>query len=172
MEFMQLVNERYSVRGFKSEKVEKEKLDKILEAGRLAPTAKNFQPQRILVLDSEDNLEKIKLCTNSHFNAPLVIVVCYDKEKSARTSYDNKDQGEIDASIVATHMMMEATDIGIGSTWVAAFSKEELIKQFNIPKTYEPVCLLVMGYPSENAKPNSLHYERKDLSETVFYNTF
>lgn len=108
MDFLELARERYSVRKFAPQKVEKEKLDAVLEAGRLAPTAVNYQPQRILVLDSDAALGKLKDCTPYHFSAPLALVVCYDAAVSWKRSYDGKDMGEVDASIVTTHMMLEA----------------------------------------------------------------
>lgn len=116
MDLMNLFKERHSVRKFSDKKVEKEKIDAILEAGRLAPTAVNFQPQRICVLESDESLLKLKDCTRYHFDAPLAIIVCYDNTVSWKRSYDNKDMGEVDASIVATHMMLEVTNLGLGTT--------------------------------------------------------
>ena len=112
MEFLQLAKERYSMRKFSDRKIEKEKLDLILEDGRISPTAVNFQPQRILVIDSEENLAKLKSCTPYHFHAPLALLVCYDSTVSWKRSYDNKDMGEVDSSIVATQMMLVAVELG------------------------------------------------------------
>ena len=77
-DFKALATERYSVRKFETKPVEKEKVDSILAVARLAPTAHNYQPQRLLVLNSDESLNKLKDCTNGHFNAPLAIIVCYD----------------------------------------------------------------------------------------------
>ena len=106
MDLLELLKKRYSVRKFEDKKVEKEKLDLILEAARVAPTACNFQPQRILVLDNEESLEKLKKCTPYHFHAPLALVVCYDKTTSWKRK-DGDDMGEVDAAIVTTQMMLE-----------------------------------------------------------------
>ncbi|MCE1247834.1 MAG: nitroreductase family protein [Firmicutes bacterium] len=172
MDFLDLAKERYSVRKFSGKKVEKEKLDKILEAGRLAPTAVNFQPQRILVLDSEENLAKLKECTQYHFNAPLAILVCYDKTVSWKRKHDNKDEGEIDASIVTTHMMMEIANLGLGSTWVGYFDPAAVIQAYGLPENIIPVAILPTGYPSEESAPSAMHGKRVDMEQTVFFNSF
>ena len=100
-----------------------------MEAARVAPTACNFQPQRILVLDNKESLEKLKKCTPYHFHAPLALVVCYDKTTSWKRK-DGDDMGEVDAAIVTTQMMLETENIGLGTTWVGYFDKAELVKEF------------------------------------------
>ncbi|HBN82123.1 MAG TPA: nitroreductase [Ruminococcaceae bacterium] len=172
MEFTEVLKSRYSVRKFSDRKIEKEKLDKILEAGRTAPTAVDYQPQRILVLDSEENLTKLKDCTPYHFNAPLALLVCYDNTASWKRPFDGKDMGEVDASVVATHMMLEVTDLGLGSTWVGHFDAEKAKKLYQLPENIIPVMLLPIGYPREDARPSVLHLKRLDLDKTVFYNSF
>ncbi len=172
MDFLQLANQRYSVRKFKTDKIEKEKLDLILEAGRIAPTAANFQPQRILVLDSIENLTKLKVCTPYHFDAPLALLICYDYETCWKHQQNGKVGGDVDASIVTTHMMLEAASLGIGSTWVAAFDHDKIRELFNLPGYLVPVALLPLGYPASDASPHSVHYKRYDMSHTVFYNSF
>ena len=172
MEFLKLAKERYSLRNFSHKKVEKEKLDIILEAGRVAPTAVNYQPQRILVLDNDESLEKLKLCTKYHFNAPLAILICYDSNVSWKRTCDQEDEGVIDASIVATHMMLQVHELGLGSTWVGNFDVDLMKKEFNIPENIVPAILFPMGYPNEEAKPASNHYKRYNIEETVFYNNF
>lgn len=173
MDFLQLAKEqRYSVRKFKTDRVEKEKLDLILEAGRIAPTAANFQPQRILVLDSEENLAKLKSCTPYHFNAPLALLICYDQVTCWKHQQSGKLGGDVDASIVTTHMMLQAASLGIGSTWVAAFDHDKARELFNIPNYLIPVALLPLGYPAADASPHPIHYKRFDVSHTVFHNSF
>ena len=125
MDFLELARERYSVRKFAPKKVENEKLDAVLEAGRLAPTAVNYQPQRILVLDSEESLGKLRDCTPYHFSAPLALIVCYDDTTSWKRSYDGKDIGKGDTSIVTTQMMLEAAALGLGTTWVGHFDPQK-----------------------------------------------
>ncbi len=172
MNFIELVKERYSLRSFDVKKVEKEKLNLVLKAGQLAPTAVNYQPQRILVIESEEALAKLKECTIYHFNAPMALLVCGNKDEAWKRSYDGKNHSDIDASIVATHMMLQATELGLGTTWVGHFDPTAIRNAFNIPSNLEPLCILPIGYPSKDAKPNPIHTRRKDISETVLYNQF
>lgn len=172
MDFIKLAKNRYSVRKFSDKKVEQEKINLILEAGRLAPTAVNKQPQRILVINEIDILDRLKECTPYHFNAPLAILICYDKTASWTREHDNSESGLIDASIVASHMMLEIADIGLGTTWVGHFDPIKIQKIFKLPETFVPVALFPIGYPSDNSKPSHLHDKRLSLSETVFFNQF
>ncbi len=170
--FLELAKNRFSLRKFSDKKVEKEKIDYILAAMQAAPTAVNFQPQRILVLTDEKELEKVSKCTKFAFNPPLNFLVCYDKETSWTRGNDGHDEGEIDAAIVATHMMLAAKSIGLGTTWVGSFNPKDVKEQFNLPENYVPVAFLPTGYPSDDAEPAAAHSSRKDLNETVFYNSF
>ena len=172
MELLELMRERYSVREFEDKKIEQEELDKILEAGRIAPTACNYQPQRILVLQEKESIEKLKECTKYTFDAPVILLICVEKEKGWVRRYDNKNHAEIDAAVVTTQMMLEAYSLGIGSTWVCSFNPEKVKENFNIPETYEIVNILPMGYPKAGNKPSLMHAERLDLSETVFYGEY
>lgn len=172
MDFLELARERYSVRKFAGKEVEREKLNAVLEAGRLAPTACNYQPQRVLVLESEDALGKLRDCTPYHFSAPLALLVCYDNTVSWKRSYDGKDMGEVDASIVATQMMLEATALGLGTTWVGHFDPQKVRSAFALPENVIPVAILPMGYPHGTSAPSRLHGERLPLEKTTHYNTF
>ena len=117
MNFLTLASERYSCRSFSTKEIEKEKIEKILEAAKLAPTARNLQPQRILVLTQKEQLEKLSGCTQYGWNAPVIMILFYDKLISyKRDKYDNKEFGDIDISIVTTHMILEAQDLGLGTT--------------------------------------------------------
>lgn len=130
MDFLELASERYSVRNFKELPIPQMIIDKILLAGNVAPTAHNYQPQKIIVVNSQEGLRTLKKCTECHYNAPLAFIICYDREKCWKLLYDNKNSGDIDASIVVTHMMMEATELGIGTTWIMYFIPED-IKTFS-----------------------------------------
>lgn len=167
MAFIDLARERYSVRKFSGKPVEREKLERILQAGRLAPTAGNTQSQRILVAEKESAREKIRKCTPCHFDAPVVLVVCYDNTVSFQGRTFNL--GIVDASIVTTHLMLEAADIGLGATWVENFEPGAVIREFSLPENLVPVALLPLGYPAEDAKPSGQHASRKPLEETVFF---
>lgn len=173
MSFIELAKDRYSVRKFSNMPVEQEKLNLILEAGQIAPTAHNNQPQRILVLNTPEEMEKLAKCCPFRFQQTLALLICYDKETSwKRTEYDNADSGDIDMGIVGTHMMLQAQELGIGSTWVMHFDAEAARKEFQIPQALVPAAILMMGYPREDAKPSRLHNDRFELSKTVFYHNY
>ena len=171
MSFLELAEKRFSCRGFANKEVEIEKINKIIEAARLAPTARNFQPQKILVLTEEEQLKKLSNCTQFGWNAPVIMIIFYDKEISyKRVRYDSKEFGDIDSSIVTTHMMMEAQDLGLGTTWVGSFDPVKLIETYDVPENLVPVAILPIGYPSEEITPSQMHYERKDTSEFTYWN--
>ena len=164
-DFETVIRKRTATREFKDQQVEVEKINKILEAGRLAPTAKNLQPQKIYVVSSQEALEKIDEVCPCRYNAPTVLIVCSDKnvawKKEQYSTY------EIDACIVATHMMLEATNIGIDNIWVEMFDRKELKKLFHLSDNIEPICLIPIGYASNDYAGNPLHNKRKELSELV-----
>lgn len=169
MDFLELAKQRYSVRKFKKDEVPQEIIDKILEAGMIAPTGCNNQPQRIFVVKSKEGLEKVYGCTRCHFEAPLIFVICYNKEECWNRPYDGKASGDIDASIVITHMMMEAWEQGIGSCWVMHYRPEELKKALDLPDNLESTSLLVMGYAADDAAPAPGHTASKKLEDIVKY---
>lgn len=171
MDFLKLANERYSCRSFSTKEIEKEKIEKILEVAKLAPTARNLQPQRILVLTQKEQLEKLNGCTPYGWNAPVIMILFYDKLISyKRDKYDNKEFGDIDISIVTTHMMLEAQDLGLGTTWIGSFDAEKLVEIYEVPENLIPVAILPIGYPSEEAKPSNLHLKRNEISDFVYWN--
>lgn len=172
MDFLDLAKERYSVRKFSEKQVEKEKLDKILEAGRIAPTAVNKQPQRILVLDNEESINKIKKSTRYHFDAPMILVVCYDSDESWKNPYSGDDGGVLDGAIIVTQMMLQAVELGLGTTFVGHFDPQAVKEEFQLGDNIVPVALLPIGYPTEDSKPSKAHNTRKNIEETVFYNSF
>ena len=171
MGFLELAKERYSERYYDSREIEQEKLDKILEAGRLAPTACNYQPERIYVLRSEEAMAKARELTKSHYNAPLMMLVCYDSESAWRNpadrAYDNYCSGEQDASIAAVNMMYEAWELGIHSVWVRSFDSVAAAESFGLPKNIVPVMMLTLGYPGKDAKAHLWHSQRKPIEELV-----
>ena len=114
----------------------------------------------------------MRRCTKCHFNAPLGMLVCFDQNQSWKRKYDGAESGWVDASIVATHMMLEAHNLGVGCTWVMHFNPMTMRKEFNIPDNLEPVALLVMGYPAEDAAPLEMHFKSKEKQEFVSYNEF
>lgn len=169
MEYFDLIKQRFSVRSFKQEKLSDKDMEKILSAGHVAPTGCNNQPQRIYVFESDAAVEKLKSCTKCHFNAPNAMLICYNKDEVWRRVYDGKSCGVADASIVTTHMMLAAADIGVGTTWVMHFNPEAIIKEFDIPDNIVPVALLVMGYPAEDAIPSDRHCKFRPMDDIVIY---
>jgi nitroreductase len=172
MDFLTLAADRYSVRKFKDISVETEIINKILKAGHLAPTGCNYQPQKILVLNTKEALEKLKGCTKCHFNAPLAMLICYDKNECWERKYDGALSGQTDASIVTTHMMLQAHELGVGSCWIMHFNPFAMRETFNIPENYDMAALLVMGYPSEDSEPIQMHSTFRPEDEIVFYESF
>lgn len=172
MDFLSLAKKRYTVRAYTSQKVEKEKLDSILETAHVAPTGGNCQPQRLIVVQSEEGLSKLGKSANI-YNAPLAIIVCSDANVAWTRPFDGKQLTDIDASIVTDHMMMQATELGLGSVWVCYFKPDVLRKEFSITDNLEPVNILLIGYADTNREP-ALSPERhcktrKPLSDIVFY---
>ena len=168
MNFYELAKSRYSVRKFKEDDIEEDKLAKIIEAGRIAPTACNLQPQRVFVAKSKESRQKLKDVCACTFDAPVILVVCYDVEKSWKNKLMPPYQsGETDASIVATHMMLQAWELGIGSCWVGYFNAENVREALNLPDNLVVSCLLPIGYASEDATPAHYHDSCLDLNETV-----
>ena len=172
MDFEKLISDRYSVRNFKQEHLPQKLIDKILDAGLKAPTGCNYQPQRILVLNTNKAIAKLKECTKCHFNAPTALLICHNTEESWKRPYDGALSSPVDAAIVTTHMMLAAHNNGAGCCWVMHFNPEAMRKTFNIPESYEPAALLVMGYPAPEAKPLELHYKSRPLNEVAFYDSF
>ena len=172
MDFLSLAKKRYTVRSYTDQKVEKEKLDTILEAAHVAPTGGNCQPQRLIVVQSEEGLSKIAKAA-SIYHAPLAIVVLSDKNLTWTRPFDGKKLTDIDASIVTDHMMMQATELGLGSAWICYFKPDVLKKEFSIPANLEPVNILVVGYADTSKEPvlsPDRHREmRKPLSKTVSF---
>ena len=172
MEFTKLIEERYSVRSFKPGHLSREVLEKILHAGHLAPTGCNYQPQRILVLNTDESMEKLRACTKCHFGAPTALLVCHNTAESWVRKYDGALSSPVDAVIVATHMMLAAHNEGVGCCWVMHFDPAALREAFAIPAGVEPAALLVLGWSAENARPLTLHFQTRPLEETVVYDHF
>ena len=169
MDFLELAKSRYSVRSFRADAVPEEIVSKIIEAGYVAPTACNRQPVLITAVTSAAGIEKFRRCTECHFNAPLAFIISCDRSMDWKRSYDGKKSGDVDASIVTTHMMLEAASLGIGSTWVMYFIPEAVKEEFSLGDDIEPIALLPMGYPAENAAPSPLHSKFRPLADMVSF---
>ena len=170
MTFMELAQKRYSVRKYAPIPVEQEKIEEILKAGNIAPSAKNLQPQRIYVLKSKEALEKLAKLTPMGFNAPVVLMIAYNQDEEWKNPLqEGIHSGVEDASIAAVHIMLRAAELGLGSCWVNYFPNDETEKAFNLPNNEKLVLLMPIGYPAEESKPNPNHTKRKQLNETVKY---
>ncbi|MBQ8954443.1 MAG: nitroreductase family protein [Clostridia bacterium] len=171
MTFIELAKSRFSERHFDARPVEEEKLKLILEAGRVAPTACNYQPQVVYVIKSKEAMEKAKSTHASLCGCPVALLVCYDSETVWRNPrdrcYENYNAGEQDASIVAASMMFEAEELGVHSLWIRGFDSQDVIDAFGLPANHIPVMMLALGYPGEKSHPAHLHEKRRPLSETV-----
>lgn len=167
MDFLGLVKARYSVREYQDKKVEEEKIAKILEAGRVAPTAANLQPQKVFVVTSAEGLQKVSKAANI-YGAPLVLIVCADHNTAWKRPFDGKRTMDIDASIITDHMMLQAAELGLGTVWETYFKADMVSKEFNLPKNLEPINILVIGYSAENPQSPDRHNKtRKPLSEMI-----
>lgn len=158
MDFLQLAKKRYSVRKYEGRKVEEEKLKRILEAGRVAPTGANRQPQRFIVVRDDKGFEKLAKGARV-YGAPLAIIICADHSVTWKRSYDGKDIADIDVSIVTDHMMLQATELGLGSLWICHFDPEAIRREFNIPENIDPVNILAIGYADEEPLSPERHSE-------------
>ena len=167
MDFLDLARARYSCRKFSDRPVEPEKLDKILEAAAAAPTACNFQPWKVWVLQSKEAMDKARSITPCHFGAPLILAVGACASEAWVRPSDKRNFGDVDASIVATQIMLEVQDAGLGTTWVGFFDVPKMKELFPEMADYDLIALFPVGYPASDAEPADKHTQRKPLSESV-----
>jgi nitroreductase len=166
VEYAELIRKRYSVRAYKDDPVEEEKLQQVLEAARLAPTAANRQPFRIVVLHTEGRQEELlRIYPREWFaRAPLVLCVCALPEQGW-VRMDGKRYTDVDAAIVMDHLILAATDLGLGTCWIAAFNPEAARQVLHLPAGVEPIVFTPLGYAADPARPK----ERKPLGDLVRY---
>lgn len=170
MNFYQLLKTRYSVRSYKSTPVEPEKLEQILEAGRLAPSAANFQPWHFIVVQNAEKQTELLTVYNREWikEAPLIIVACADHSTSWKRASDGKDAADIDLAIAIDHMTLMASELELGTCWVCNFNVQLCSKILQLPQYIEPIALLPLGYPADKLQVK----KRKALSEITHLNTF
>lgn len=167
MEFSDILARRYSCRSFSDRPVEREKLERVLEAGRTCPTACNCQPQRVYVAQTPEALEKLAAVTPCTFNAPTILMVCGDDEASCEPRGDWKNYTEIDPCIATSFMLLAATDEGLNTCWVCMFNADEMAAAFELPAHIKPLCLLLLGYAADDAKPGPMHARRNPMDQMV-----
>lgn len=170
MEFSDVVKNRYSCKKYDPERqVAPEQLAAILEAGRVAPTAKNLQEQHVYVLQSEADLALVDELTPCRYGAPTVLVVTFDTENVYTYPGDERDSGIEDATIVATHMILAAANEGVDSCWVNRVDPAKAKAKLGLPDNEEILMLMDLGFAAEGAGPLSNHTSRKPLEDTVTY---
>lgn len=169
MNVLDIAKKRYSVRTYEDKPVEKEKLEKILASAHVAPTAANLQPVKLLVVQDKKRLKSIAKAGNI-YNAPLAIIVCADHSKAWTRPFDNKQTTDIDATILTDHMMLQATELGLGTVWVCFFKPNVIKREFQLPDNLEPVNILVIGYGKETPADPERHFAtRIPMEELVSY---
>ena len=169
MEFCEVIKNRYSCKKYCEKQVEKGKIEAILAAGRLAPTAKNLQEQHVYVIQKPELLAKVDSCTPCRYGAPTVLVVAFNKNNVFTYPGGNRDSGIEDSTIVATHMILAAANEGVDSCWLNNFNPEEVRKALNLPEDEEVLMIMDLGYAAEGTGALPNHNSRKELSQTVTY---
>jgi nitroreductase len=172
MDFLELAQKRCTTRGFTSKQIHKNDLDQILAAGRVAPTACNRQPQRIIVVQQPENILKVQKAYQT-FGSQCVLIVCQDKRNALIRPFDGKCSGDLDIGIICDHMMLAARELNVGSVMVGLFDPQIIRKEFNIPEYIEPTALLILGYPATDfLSPDRHKSERKPLADTVMFENY
>jgi nitroreductase len=171
MPVLDLMKTRCSVRQFKDQPVEREKLLYMLEAGRVAPSGCNYQPWRFIVLEDKALIGRIAPDWVRESHAPVLIVACGDHQHAWRRR-DGKDHCDIDVAIAVDHMMLAAAEVGLGTCWICSFDAYRCATLLELPYQLEPAVLIPVGYPTETRPPERHDKERKTLKELVSWGPF
>ena len=168
MDLLKLMGDRYSCRRYSTEDVKEEDILKILEAAKIAPTAHNEQPQRIYVVKSNEGKARLMKDFKFDFKAPCYLVCGYNVDEVWRNDLDgDRESGDIDVSIVITHMMLMAEELGLGACWIGRITPELVKKNLDIPENVKVVAVLSLGYHREDDRPSKLHTIRRSNEELV-----
>ena len=168
MELLKLMSDRYTCRRYSEENIKEEDLNKILEAGRVAPTAHNEQPQRIYVVKSEEGKAKLMKDFKFDFKAPCYLVCGYNEEEAWKNPLDNnKDSGEVDISIVMTHIMLMAEELGLSTCWIGYIEPEAIRKNLGIPENIKIIGAMTLGYHKEGSMPSKSHTIRRNNEDLI-----
>lgn len=165
MSFYDLAKKRYSVRSYSDRLIDNDTMMKIFEIIKLAPTAMNRQPQRVYAIMSEEGLRKINSIAGT-YNPPVVLLFCGDLN-DVNLKSDGTSTLEMDVSIVATHVMLQAEDLGLNTVWLKNFEEDKVNELFNLPENIKPVLLMSLGYQADDAFPSPKHFESKALGDMV-----
>jgi nitroreductase len=174
MKLLDVIQKRCSIRSYATTPVEEDKLERLLEAARLAPSACNLQPWRFIVVRSPEGREKIQACYVREWfkTAPLYIIVCCDHDRSWKRPADGKDHADIDAAIATEHICLAAAELGLGTCWVCHFDTQRCALDFRLPESVEPVAVIPVGYPAEPDLFDRTPKKRKPLGEAVIPEPF
>ena len=164
MGFLELARRRYSVRAYKPDPVEEDKLQKVLEAARLAPSASNRQPFRLIVIGTADRQADLRRIYDRGWfvQAPLVLCICAIPEQAWRRM-DGKSYADVDVAIAMDHLILAAADLGLGTCWIADFDPEAAREVLALPENMEPIAFTPLGYAADQPRSKG----RKPLSELV-----
>ena len=168
MNILDIAKKRFSVRSYLDKAIPQETLNMILEAAHVAPTAANMQPVKLLVVKSEESKQKLAKAANI-YNAPIAIIVCADTTKAWTRPYDGMKTTDIDASIITDHMMLTATELGLGSVWICYFKPDVIKEEFKLPLGLEPINILALGYTEEKADANRHESQRIPMNKFVSF---
>ncbi|MDZ7740403.1 MAG: nitroreductase family protein [Bacteroidota bacterium] len=171
MNFLDFAHKRYSCRDYTEKPLARELIEEVLEAGRIAPSAVNYQPWHFIVINEQEMLEKIRgTYARSWFrSAPVVLVLCIDYNVSWKRA-DGKEHGDIDIAIASDHMTLQATSMGLATCWVCNFDRDKCKEVLKLPEHIEPLVYLPLGYPAD--EPSANHDKRKELKDIVHWNKF
>lgn len=166
MSFLELAKSRYSCRAYRSEPLERNLIEQVLEAGRIAPSACNNQPWSFFAVSSPEMKGRLNLAYSRDWfrSAPVAVVICGDRSKSWKRR-DGKDYCDIDIAIAADHMTLQAADLGLATCWICNFDAEKCAETLRLSDNLEPVVILSMGYPADKPAPERHAELRKNLSE-------
>ena len=166
MEFLELAKKRYSCRAYKSDPVEDDKLQQVLEAARLAPTACNLQPFQLIVIHTKGREADLRRIYSSSWftQAPIIICACGIQSQSWKRR-DGKNYCEVDVTIAMDHLILAATNLGLGTCWIGAFNPDSAREILRLPDDVEPIAFIPLGYPADHPG----HKSRKSLNEIVRY---
>lgn len=165
MDFLELAKKRFSARSYKSDRVEPDKINYVVECARLAPSAVNYQPWHFMVIISEEQKQKVQQCYNRDWfaQAPVYIAICVDKSKAWVRKSDNKNHADIDAAIATEHICLAATEIGLGSCWVCNFDLDLFRTNFQLPADKYPVAIISLGYIEGQPERSLVRKERDEI---------
>ncbi len=168
MEFFEVLYKRKSIRSYKKDPVSEEKLKKVLDAARVAPSACNKQPWHFIVIREEKIRKELQEAYSKEwfYSAPVIVCACGEVSKNWVRKYDNKNYNDVDVTIAMDHLILAATAEGLGTCWIAAFNPEVVRKVLNLPQGIEPVALTPLGYPEETFGGKT---DRKTLSDIIHW---